>query len=341
MKRYFAENGRGLNANQIEAIKFADAQAGNFLHGVLRELKKPDAEIFMGIRNGYFNLYLGGASIGKFNFEGARIASVEIHKKYLGENSSGYVILPVENSAYDFKKICENIKALNLKNPEKQLQQRLVMANNAAKNSAWYCVDMEYAMQRQNKFEADFGRADIIAISRRPVAGKYKLLMIELKIGSGSFGTNAKYFPQKKLTASELLSSNESFGSGIFGHFADFVRYAADKNYDCGGGYSGRFTKLRGEAVNILENYSALGILPDLNLTLEDIFEEPTLVFLIYGSVERSFRNYVCGKSERAIVKACDENFVAEVFRLSIKCVFRDEDFIFRDEGISDAARIF
>ncbi len=340
MKRYFAENGRGLNANQIDAIKFADAQTGNFLYGVLRELRKPDAEIFMGVRNGYFNLYLSGASIGKFNFEGARIVDVEIHKKYLGENSSGYAILPVENSACDFKKICANIKALNLKNPEKQLQQRIVMANNAAEISAWYCVDMEYSMQRRNKFEADFGRADIIAISRRPVAGKYKLLMIELKIGSGSLGTNAKYFPQKKLTTAELLGSSKNFGSGIFGHFADFVRYAADKNYDCGG-YRGRFTKLRGEVVNILENYSALGILPNLNLTLEDIFEEPTLVFLIYGGVERSFRNYVCGKSERAIVKACDENFVAEVFRRSIKCVFRDEDFIFGDEEISDAARIF
>ena len=93
--------------------------------------------------------------------------------------------------------------------------------------------------------------------------------MIELKIGSGSFATDAKNFPSTKLTANELLVDTGNFGSGIFGHFADFVRYKADKTYNCGDGFKGRFTKLRGEVVNILENYSALGILPyDVNFEL-------------------------------------------------------------------------
>ena len=102
MKKYFAETGRGLTDAQISSIKNADAQDKNFLQGILNELKKSDAEIFMGVRNGYFNLYLGGASIGKFNFDGGKILSVEIHKKYIGEKSSGYAILPVEKSPYSF-----------------------------------------------------------------------------------------------------------------------------------------------------------------------------------------------------------------------------------------------
>ena len=360
MKKYFVETGRGLNDNQIAAIKIADAQDGNFLQGILNELKKSDAEIFMGVRNGYFNLYLGGASIGKFHFDDGKIIGVEIHKKYIGEKFSGYSILPVEKSPFNFKKICDNIKELNLnypkKNLEKQLQQRLVMANNLSDSSAWYFVDMEYSMQRQNKYEPNFGRADMVAISRRPIDGKYKLLMIELKIGSGSFSTDAKNFPSTKLTAQELISDNRNFGSGIFGHFADFVRYKADKIYNCGDGFKGRFTKLRGEVVNILENYSELGILPcDLNLDIEDIFEEPTFIFLIYGGdmskvkIEQSFRRYVGGKacvnlggeSEYSIAKACDEKFIAQIFNNDIKCIFRDDNLIFSDENISDAVQIF
>lgn len=310
MKRYFAETGRGLNDEQIAAI-----------------------------------------------IDGGKIINVEVHRKYLGEKSSGYVTLPVENIPQGFRQICDNIKTFK---PEKRLQQRLVLANNAAENSAWYCVDIEYAMQRRNKFETDFGRADIIAISRRRIDGKYRLLMIELKIGTGSFGTNAKFFPTEKLTAAGLLADDRNFGSGIFGHFADFVRYKSDKTYDCGGGYSGRFTKLRGEVVNILQNYSALELLPtDLNsavedLKLEDIFDEPTLVFLIYGGtskrqIERSFRRYIGGRacsdlggeSERSIAKACDENYIAQVFRNDIKCVFRGDNLILNDVDISEAARIF
>ena len=360
MKKYFAETGRGLNDNQISAIKIADAQDENFLQGILDELKKSDTEIFMGVRNGYFNLYCGGASIGKFNFDDEKIINVEIHRKYIGENYSGYLILPVENSPFNFKKICDNVKSFNLNSPkrnlEKQLQQRLVMANNLSAVSAWYFIDIEYVMQRQNKYEPNFGRSDIVAISRRPIGGKYKLLMIELKIGSGSFSTDAKNFPSTKLTAEELLGDTRNFGSGILGHFADFVRYKADKIYNCGDGFKGRFTKLRGEVVNILENYSALGILPyDINLELEDIFDEPTLVFLIYGGdisklrIEQSFRRYVGGKacenlggeSEHSVAKACDENFIAQIFDKNIKCIFRDNDLIFSDEGISEAVKIF
>ena len=184
------------------------------------------------------------------------------------------------------------------------------MDNNLSDSSAWYFIDIEYVMQRQNKY----------------------------------------------LTANELLGDTGNFGNGIFGHFADFVRYKADKTYNCGDGFKGRFTKLRGEVVNILENYSALEILPyDINLELEDIFDEPTLVFLIYGGnmsklqIERSFRRYVggracenlVGESEHSIAKACDEKFIAQIFGNNIKCIFRDNDLIFSDENISEAVQIF
>ena len=132
MKKNFAETGRGLNDNQISAIKIADAQDENFLQGILNELKKSDAEIFMGVRNGYFNLYLGGASIGKFNFDGGKILSVEIHKKHIGEKSSGYTILPVEKSPYNFKKICDNVKAFGLNSPKKILKSSC--------NSVWLWI---------------------------------------------------------------------------------------------------------------------------------------------------------------------------------------------------------
>ena len=335
MKEYFAQSGRGLNRSQVEMVKRLNLQSG-FLNGILSELQNSHTDIWLGIRNGYFNLYVEGASLGKVSLDKE---SINIHKKYLGSNVSGYKNLSLFDSEYKFKQIAENIK---------KFQQKLVMSNNFAA-SPWYCVDMEYVMKRQNNSEMDCGRADIIAISRRPlIDNKFQILMIELKIGSGSFGES----------------------SGICEHFADFVKYNADKNYDCGDGYKGRFTRLRGEAVNILRNYKALGLLPEdmknsvETMTIDDISDEPKMIFLIYGGksgkfkAEESFRLYVGGKacknisrrkSEYALTNYFEEKFLENFFRENVKCVFREgsdtkaiENYqpLF-DENISEAAKIF
>ena len=348
MKEYFEQSGRGLNRSQVEMVKRLNLQSG-FLNGILSELQNPHTDIWLGIRNGYFNLYVEGASLGKVSLDKE---SINIHKKYLGSNVSGYKNLSLFDSEYKFKQIAENIKKFHLQSSqkylEKKFQQKLVMSNNFAA-SPWYCVDMEYVMKRQNNSEMDCGRADIIAISRRPlIDNKFQILMIELKIGSGSFGES----------------------SGICEHFADFVKYNADKNYDCGDGYKGRFTRLRGEVVNILRNYKALGLLPEnmnstvADIKIDDIYNEPQMVFLIYSKdftkveIKRSFCRYVGGKafcnlgteSEYSIVKKWDEVFVERIFNENIKCVFRegkdtnaikDRQPLFEDENISEAEQIF
>ena len=362
IKYYFAESGRGLDDCQIEALKIADVQDG-FLKGMLSELKNPQTDIWLGIRNGYFNLYVEGASIGKITIDDGKI---KIHKKYLGESFSGYKTLLISDSHYNFKKVCDNIKMFHTnssqRNLEKKFQQRLVISNNFA-DSPWYCVDMEYAM------EAGSFRFDIIAISRKPmVEGEHRLLIIEVKVGRSSFGIDNKLFPTKPLTNS---IERHNLGSGVLGHFTDFVNYKSDKDYDCGDGFKGRFTRLRGEMVNILKNYQSLGLLPkDIGtlvetMSIDDICDEPKMVFLIYSGdvtrkqIEDSFRLYVGGEacegisrneSKYTIVKAWDEAIVKQVFRDSIKCVFRegkdinvikDRQPIFEDEEISEVVQIF
>ncbi|MBR1728412.1 MAG: hypothetical protein IJ728_02690 [Selenomonadaceae bacterium] len=101
MKKYFEEVGRGLNEFQIDAIRSADSQEG-FLKDILSELKNPQTDIRLGIRNGYFNLYVEGASLGKFIIDGGKISKIKIHKKYLDLHSSGYENLTLNDSQYNF-----------------------------------------------------------------------------------------------------------------------------------------------------------------------------------------------------------------------------------------------
>ena len=71
---------RGLSDQQISAIKRDEK---------MMELLR-DPKLFLGIRNGYFNLYFQGASTGKCSILDTGGLKIKTHCKYLGTGGNGY-----------------------------------------------------------------------------------------------------------------------------------------------------------------------------------------------------------------------------------------------------------
>ena len=310
--------GRGLNEGVINTIK-----SNEKIMGYLKDIESK--KIFVGIRNDYFNLYYKGASVAKIeikniNKKKERIVGT-ISKKYIfdnneEENKYPYVEKAIEEIDFDgiiqgidkYIQDEKNKKKSNDKNVEKECQQNLIMANNSTEsNSEWFCIDMEYVMERESSKIPNYGRFDIVAVSKnRDIdSGKYKVALIELKVGTGSFeGTseNLKKLIEEKGVSKGVISVgyDKKLGSGILGHFSDYVRYLEDST----NGYE----KLIGEICMILKNYQELELLPESCSIIKDIknldFEsKPSVVFLTYSGekqnvddVKNSFKRYMLNK---------------------------------------------
>lgn len=219
---------RGLNSKSENSFAIA------FKNCELYELYKLHKdELFIGVRNNYLNLYYNCDSIAKITYVNNSICCT-IDKYYLDGNHYGskdkekrHIITPKEISN-KYEKIKENS---NKKvTPEKKAQAKLVLLNNKNTDSKWYCVDVEYVKQfnnKQEKKEAEFnGRFDIIALSK---AKPHRVALIELKYGSGAIGGK----------------------SGISKHVEDFTKFC-NKNY---------FQEhLKNEIIEIIESQRKLGI---------------------------------------------------------------------------------
>lgn len=115
--------------------------------------------------------------------------------------------------------------------PEKKAQQALVAANNANKDSKWFCIDIEYRQSTKAQTsiaEADrfSGRFDIIAISKE---NPNRIAIIELKYNDRAIGGD----------------------SGVVKHLKDFHKF---DNQTC-------IENLREEIKMQLCNLSELGLL--------------------------------------------------------------------------------
>lgn len=327
---------------------------------------------FVGIRNNYINIYYRGNSMMKVTFDdtGAFKEAI-IHKKFWDNKLTSDYVNITDYNLLKPHKIKSKISALlGKKNVlEKERQQMIIQQNNTCIDTKWFCVDMEYIMERKNSDEDNYGRFDIVAIStERNSNNKYVVSLVELKLGADAFSgitEEARLYLDNKIQNGEYLKVTDSIkiGSGIVGHFSDFIRYLEDTNYNQG---VSRFDVLKQEIVNVLKNYQALGLLAPqfsnlaTDIDVVDIEVDPKVIFLLYSkehtiqsleSVKKSFNNYVLSKNNKdaahfAIDKIWDDKIIAKYSTGSKKigCVFRTPEYkgpIFSDLDISEANGIF
>lgn len=261
-------NQRGLSAKQIAAM-IND-------HELMALLQHP--KLFLGIRNGYFNLYFHGASVGRFSFPNTGGLKIETHHKYLGTGGKGYQTIPRDEFFRRLDGILESILRTHQESgkgwEEKTAQQALLMANNRNPNSGWYCVDMEYIQQRQSGREPCYGRFDIVALSRAPDAeGRHRVALIELKVGSTSYKSALSKEIRGQIEDGTFFIDRceTGLGSGIVGHLADFYRFEK----------AGQFRQLREEICQILSNKRDLGFpVPCAGIQPGEIADRPYFYIL-------------------------------------------------------------
>lgn len=372
---------RGLSEKTLNYIKNSNDNIAVIIRNIIDEINgENENNLFLGIRDNYITIYCSGAMIVKLTFgkDGA-FSKSETHEKYLygvGEKYESIILSSINhfNELVDkVKNYVENNKAS--KTFEKQYQQRIMLTNNEIVDSSWFCYDMEYTMGTNG-----YGRYDILAISMVPNNfGEYSIGLIEVKVDSGSFGTGADNI-KKLLDNGKIVKIDKgeyevksklrldydkhkgSLGSGILGHFSDYVRYINDEEY-IEKHKASRFDVTKKEAVNILKNYIELGLYREkiehfAALTVDMISDVPQFVFLNYAnkkeikSIKDSFSNYVLGTSTLAITKVWDEKVIDQYrgsdSEIQFKCIFKEgfpEDeanrAIFSDVEISEAKNIF
>ena len=217
---------------------FSEGCLDEFRRSGLPDLLKNDGDLFLGIRDNYANIYYGGTSLGLWNYNKG-MPFVKVHRKYLtgldtekGIPEGNYIRF---NNVYDYVSVFgngESIKknAYNIYisgHTEKRVQQDLILKNNRSTGSKWYCTDLEYTQSRDENGVPGFGRFDMIALSRKRLNGKYKLALVELKVGGDAFASMLSKEANENLRVAgfDIGKSFDSFGSGILGHFADFYRF--------------------------------------------------------------------------------------------------------------------
>jgi hypothetical protein len=209
-------------------------------------------ELFIGVRNDYLNIYYNCDSIAKVLYNKKKqIINCEIDKYYLdghhytGKDKRAKVSPDVIFEKYDTIK--QNIE--NSPKPEKKAQSKLVILNNANKESKWFCIDVEWGKafeDTQQRIDADFNaRFDIIAISK---GTPYKAALIELKYGRQAIGGS----------------------SGIYKHIENFNKYQENGYFDS------KENSHKKEIIGIIESQKMLGVnVPKelQNITADDITE--------------------------------------------------------------------
>ena len=268
---------RGLNADLFKKLQGNDE--------LIKLIKEKDH--FIGIRNDYFNVYYKGLSLGKFYLANKQW-KVEVSKKYLDKsnedtkNSTQKLMLSEYLKYYKTEQLHKKIEEYT--KSERVCQQRIINNNNANPKSNYYCIDMEYVMQRKDSQEKNYGRFDIIAIAKEPnEQGKYGVSLIELKLGTGAMGGVSKKFREdyKGECWSKSDEYEYSLGSGFLGHVANYIRYLQEPN---------RYNKLKTEIVDIINHFKGLGLIDEYyfeGLTAEKLAIQPEIIFLTYTGNEK------------------------------------------------------
>lgn len=232
--------------------EFSDSFKKSELYKLYKEHKD---ELFIGVRNNYLNLYYNCDSIAKVIYKKRDKKIVcEIDKYYLsGKHCKSNDKEKRCKTQPD--QICEQYDKIkkhsnNKPTPEKKAQSKLVLLNNGNKASNWFCIDIEYIKQfnnRDEKEKADFNcRFDIIALSKKK---PHKVALIELKYGNGAIGG----------------------GSGIYKHVEDFIKFCDNGIFE---------NHLKNEIIEIIKSQIELGIAVPFELPSEKDVLSPDFYFI-------------------------------------------------------------
>ena len=175
-------------------------------------------DYFLGVREDSINIYYKGMSMAKVQAYYHRACKYTTSYYYAEENlekrqkdeQKQYILSPVMFWSEKYQnRIKERIKKhvygyhdgkMRL---EKVCQQWIMNKNNSNPNSEWYYVDMEYIYKKKGELgNHPFGRADLIAIKRKPNANnKHDVAFVELKVGVDAY----KGKPDKLMKAIENI----------------------------------------------------------------------------------------------------------------------------------------
>ena len=237
---------RGIDSDFAEAFKKSE------LYKLYEEHKD---ELFIGVRNNYLNLYYNSDSIAKVTYTREEI-KCEIDKYYLegkhyssADKGKRARVEPIE--IYNHYEVIKK-NSDKKKSDEKKAQSKLFLLNNQNIDSNWFCVDIEYIRQyndREEKNIAGFNaRFDIIALSKEK---PHRVALIELKYGKKAFGGE----------------------SGIYKHVSDFDKFQKTGLFD---------SHLKYEIIEIVKSKNNLNVtgfseLPQVNELLAPEFYFITL----------------------------------------------------------------
>lgn len=266
---------RGLNPECIEAIKKS---------GLLDLYQEHQEELFIAIRNEYVNFYYNCASVCKIEYHPRKLEKLYcyVHKKYLGETITEedkqkkkyYKEVTPQYVIENYEKIKNNIEKVykSSKHQEKFAQQKLVKNNNLNKKSKWYCIDIEYIKQRNNSKEVQFGRWDIIAISKnKDKEQKHRVALIELKC------------------TEEAISGD----SGIVKHAEDYIKFIGEGKKR----YKTYKEHLKPEIKNIVDSLNELNFKEIKINSIDEITDEPEFYFITLNNKNdymlKTMRKYI------------------------------------------------
>ena len=242
----------------------SDKFTAAFVTSPLYDLYKSNQkDLFLGIRNGYVNLYYNAASVCKVTYDSRKNKlNCITANKYFGINRTGYITISTEELKVKYKKIISTIKD-HYSHDEKTAQQLLVCKNNSNKKSKWFCIDIEYVKQRYSRNENTYGRFDIIAITKdKP----HKVALIELKYGVDAIGGK----------------------SGIVKHADDFIEFTNKEIYA---------THLKKEIVEVVDGLNKLNICPLCITDETELEDNPDFYFISLNNendeVRKRIRRYV------------------------------------------------
>lgn len=250
-------------------------------------------------------------------------------EKYIGIEDDKYKNISVSELVDKYSSIIQNVRRVRVNQLEKKSQQLMILENNSNQDSKWFCVDIEYVLQLNNK-RSDVGRFDIIAISKEK---PHRVGLIELKVGTKGYDSAIDRLDKesgKKENLADVINKYEeeiksftykyTLGSGVLGHSYDFIRYMKEDYYN---------SYLKKEIVNIIKGYHELGIITPFEDSIyeNDFCEKPEIYFItvsdktigdggdrkkIIKSYQKSMKNYlfdnVSSKSEYNVEKVLGVN---------------------------------
>lgn len=356
---------RGLDDFAIKAIKNHKE-----LNGVITRIRTNNPNnLILGIRNNYIDIYHRCSKVIEIPLGTKGVRKPKIDKTY--EGSLGYEIDKTHINQEFIEKIrISQINAyleLEKNTPEKDFQHTIIVENNKLTDAKWFCVDLEYLIHRNSTQDKYFGRQDIIAISKEKNE-KYKIAIIELKVGKDAFKKSGGVKDAKLknfIDTGNVIDLNDkdfyNLGSGILGHFSNFVRSLDDSKYRDN---KSRFEILKDDVVNIIKSYAQLGFGDKLfqefasSITAEQIADYPEIIFLVYTDkdtqniidLKKEFKKYIFESSTEMSVEKLWSSDILNKYngndgtRTPMKVIFRKgkpQGALFSDVEISEAKNIF